>query len=144
MPVLEVAETSREGEAMTLPRSPRFITALAVSTGLAFAGVVGAQPSVAATKACSTPKYPNANPGGYFTSLQVNGVSCKTGRSVTLAHYKCRVKKGRKGKCSSKVKGYTCSESRPADSQSEEQLNAKVTCKRGSKRVIFSYQQNLR
>jgi hypothetical protein len=129
---------------MTLPRSPRVLTALAVSTGLAFVGVVGAQPSVAATKACSTPKYPNANPGGYFTSLQVNGVSCKTGRSVTLAHYKCRVKKGRKGRCSSKVKTYTCTEARPADSQSEEQLNAKVTCKRGSRRIVFSYQQNLR
>jgi hypothetical protein len=129
---------------MTLPRRPRFVTAVAVSTGLAFTGLVGAQPGVAATKACSTPTYPNTNPGGYFTSLQVNGVTCKTGRSVALAHYKCRVKKGRKGKCSSKVKNYRCSESRPADSQSEEQLNAKVTCKRGSKRVVFSYQQNLR
>ena len=129
---------------MTLPRSPRFDTALAVSTGLAFAGLVGAQPSVAATKACSTPKYPNTNPGGYFTSLQVNGVTCKTGRSVALAHYRCRVKKGRKGRCTSKVRKYSCSESRPADSQSEEQLNAKVTCKRGAKKIVFSYQQNLR
>jgi hypothetical protein len=129
---------------MTLPRSPRFVTTLAVSTGLAFAGLVGAQPGVAATRACSTPKYPNTNPGGYFTSLQVSGVSCRTGRSVTLAHYRCRVKNGRKGRCSSKVRRYTCKESRPAASQSEEQLNAKVTCKRGSKKVVYSYQQNLR
>jgi hypothetical protein len=129
---------------MTLPRSPRFVTALAVSTGLAFAGLVGAQPSVAAPKACSTPTYPNTNPGGYFTSLQVTGVACKTGRSVALAHYRCRVKKGRKGRCTSKVMKYSCSESRPADSQSDEQLNAKVTCKRGSKKIVFSYQQNLR
>jgi hypothetical protein len=129
---------------MTLPCRSRFVTVLAVSTGLAFAGLVGAQPSVAATKACSTPKYPNTNPGGYFTSLQVTGVSCKTGRSVTLAHYRCRVKKGRKGRCTTKVNKYSCSESRPEDSQSEEQLNAKVTCKRGSRKIVFSYQQNLR
>lgn len=130
---------------MTLRRSPRFVTMLAVSSGLAFAGLAGAQPSLAATKACSAPKYPNTNPGGYFTLLQVKGVACRTGRSVAVAHYRCRVAHGgRKGRCDSKVRKYSCSESRPAGSQSEEQLNAKVTCKRGSRRIIFAYQQNLR
>lgn len=129
---------------MPLPRSPRLVTMLAVSAGLAFAGLVGAQPSAAATKACSTPKYPNTNPGGYFTSLQVTRVSCKTGRSVMLAHYRCRVKNGRKGRCNSKVKRFTCRESRPSGSQSQEQLNAKVTCRRGSRKIVFTYQQNLR
>jgi hypothetical protein len=130
---------------MTLRRSPRFVAMLAVSSGLAFAGLVGAQPSLAAMKACSVPKYPNANPGGYFTLLQVKGVACKTARGVAVAHYRCRVAKGgRKGRCNSKVRKYSCRESRPAGSQSEEQLNAKVTCKRGSRRITFTYQQNLR
>jgi hypothetical protein len=129
---------------MTYPRSPRFLTTLAVCSGVALAGLAGAQSSVAATKACSVPDYPNTNPGGYFTSLQVNGVSCKIGRSVAVAHYRCRVKHGLKGRCTSKVKLYSCKEVRPADSQSEEQLNAKVTCKRGSRKVVFTYQQNLR
>lgn len=130
---------------MTLPRNHRVLTTLAVSAGLAFAGLVGAQPGVAATKACKVPKYPNTNPGGYFTSLKVTKVSCRTGRSITLAHYRCRVKKGLKGRCTSRVRRYyRCTESRPADSQSEEQLNAKVTCKRGKRKVVYTYQQNLR
>jgi len=128
---------------MTLPRSPRFLTTLAVSTGIALAGLVGAQASVAKTTACSVPDYPNTNPGGYFTSLQVSGVSCKVGRSLVVKFYKCRVKHGLKGRCTSKVLGYSCRESRPADSQSPEQLNAKVTCKRGKRRIVHTYQQNL-
>jgi len=128
---------------MTLPSSPRFLTTLAVSTGIAFAGLVGAQASVAKTTACSVPDYPNTNPGGYFTSLQVSGVSCKAGRSVAVKHYKCRIKNGRKGKCTSKVSGYSCKETRPADSQSPEQLNAKVVCKSAAKKITFTYQQNL-
>lgn len=128
---------------MTLPRSPRFLTTLAACTAIALTGLVGAEASVARTTACSAPDYPNSNPGGYFTSLQVTGVSCKTGRSLAVKYYKCRVRKGLKGRCTSKVLGYSCSEKRPADSQSDEQLNAKVTCKNGSKRIVHTYQQNL-
>jgi len=129
---------------MTLLCNHRVLTTLAVSAGLAFAGLVGAQPGVAATKACKVPKYPNKNPGGYFTSLKVTKVSCKTGRSITLAHYRCRVKRGIKGKCRTRVRRYRCTESRPRDSQSQEQLNARVTCKRGKRKVVYTYQQNLR
>src|SRR4051794_12416524 len=93
----------REGECMTLARSPRVLTTLAVSAGIAFAGLAGAQAGVAKTTACSPPDYPNSNPGGYFTSLQVTGVSCKTGRSLAVKYYKCRIKHGRKGRCTSKV-----------------------------------------
>ncbi len=133
---------------MTSLTSPRLLRAVAVSACLAIGGLAGTQsPAMAATKTCKhqKTKYPQSNPGGYFTSLQVSGVSCRTGRSVMLAHYRCRVKNGRKGRCNTKVRLYTCRESRPADSQSEEQLNAKVTCRRGSSRkIVFSYQQNLR
>lgn len=129
---------------MTFRCNPRVLTTLAVSAGLAFAGLVGAQPGVAATRACDEPRYPNTNPGGYFTSLKVTNVSCRTGREVTLAHYRCRVKNGLKGRCSSRVRRYRCTESRPADSQSQEQLNAKVTCRRGTRKVVYTYQQNLR
>ncbi|MGH2899844.1 MAG: hypothetical protein ACRDMZ_14315 [Solirubrobacteraceae bacterium] len=128
---------------MTLARSPRTLRTLAVCSAIALAGLVGAESSVAKTTACSAPSYPNSNPGGYFTSLQVTRVNCKTGRKLVLSYYKCRVKKGQKGRCTSKVLGYSCKERRPADSQSEEQLNAKVTCKRGTKRIVHTYQQNL-
>ena len=36
-------------------------------------------------------------------------MSCATGRKVTLAHYRCRVKHGRKGRCGG-VLGYRCAE----------------------------------
>jgi hypothetical protein len=129
---------------MTLARSSRVVTTLAVLTCLAVAGLVGAQAGAAKTTACSVPDYPNADPGGYFTSLQVTGASCKTGRSLAVRYYKCRIKHGRKGRCASRVLGYSCKESRPADSQSDEQLNAKVTCRRGSRKIVHTYQQNLR
>ena len=62
-------------------------------------------------------KYPNANPGGYFTSLKVTKVSCSSGAKLMVAYYKCRRKKGQgiEGKCkASKVNGMKCTESRPA------------------------------
>jgi len=135
---------------MTLARSPRFVTALAVSTGLAFASLVGAQPSVAATKACNiqkSPKYPHGGAGGYFTTLTVTNVSCATGKKFIVAYYRCRVKNGGgKGTCNGRtVMGFKCGkESRPSASQSDEQLNARVTCKRGSKKIVHTYQHNFR
>ena len=127
---------------MTLARSSRRLTMLAILTCLAVAGLAGAQSSVAKTKACSTPKEPAGMLGGYFTQLQVNGVSCATGRKLVLAYYKCRRKKGIKASCNGKtVNGMKCTEKRGAEI--ETQYNATVTCKKGSKRVKHSYQQNL-
>lgn len=129
---------------MTHPRSPRLLTTLAVSATVALAGLAGAQTSVAATKACTPTDYPDTKLGGYFTSLQVTGVTCKTGNTLIKAYYKCRRAKGIKGSCNNRtVSGYKCTEKRDPDSQSEEQLNAKVTCKKGSKKVVHTYQQNL-
>ena len=123
---------------MTFPRSARFLTMLAILTTVSLVCLAGAQSASAKTYACGVPDYPDTKLGGYFTSLSASGFSskssaCKAGKSLVVAYYKCRRKKGIKGRCSSRVNGYSCTESRPADSQSAEQLNAKVTCKSGSK-----------
>lgn len=94
-------------------------------------------PPAASAKSCSPPKYPGS---GYFTSLSVKGVSCAKGRKVALAHYECRTENGRKGRCARKVKRFRCKEERFAQISTE--FNSRVTCRRGGKRVKFTYQQN--
>ncbi len=134
---------------MTSLTSPRLLRAVAVSACLAVAGLAGiSSPAVAATKTCkhASTKYPNTNPGGYFTSLKVTKVSCASGAKLMLAYYKCRRKGGQgvEGKCKSrKVNGLKCTEKRPASGNNGSEFNATVTCKTGSKKIVHSYQQNL-
>jgi hypothetical protein len=107
---------------------------------LCLAGLLAAAllaPGAASAATCSTPEYPGS---GYFTSLKTKNVGCKTGKKVTLAHYKCRIKNGKKGKCGHKVLRYKCTEAR---NSIPTELNSRVTCKRGAKRVVYTYQQNL-
>ncbi len=133
---------------MTSLTSPRLIRAAAVSACLAIAGLAGtSSPALAATCKASKTKYPNANPGGYFTSLKVTKVSCRSGAKLMVAYYKCRRKNGQgvEGKCKqSKVNGMRCRESRPSSGRvAGQEFNAKVTCRSGSKKVVHTYQQNL-
>jgi hypothetical protein len=92
-----------------------------------------------AARACAAPKYPGS---GYFTSLHVTRTSCRTGRKVALAHYRCRRKHGVRGRCHHAVLHFHCKEHRPSSGQISTQYNSRVTCKRGSRRVVFTYQQN--
>ncbi len=98
--------------------------------------VVASAPAVASAASCTPPKYPGS---GYFTSLKVSKVSCSTGKSVTLAFHKCRTKKGITGRCVSKVKGYSCRETRQSIAT---EIDGRVTCTRGSRKVSLTYQQN--
>ena len=101
------------------------------------AGTASADPIASASASCKPPDYPGS---GYFTSLRVKGVGCRTGRKVTLAHYRCRTEHGRKGRCGHPVLRYRCSETRTSIST---EINGRVTCRRGSRRVVYTYQQNL-
>ena len=107
------------------------IMALAMAAQLAAAG-----PHAVASRSCAAPKYPG---DGYFTSLSVKGVSCATGKKVTLAHYRCRIKHGKAGRCTKRVLGYSCTEKRQSIPT---QIDSVVRCRNGSKRVTYSYQQN--
>lgn len=80
--------------------------------------------------------------GGYITSLTVTRVSCATGKTVALAYRTCRLKNGRAGRCTSKVRGYSCKESGRTRIPTE--INAKVTCKLGSRTIVHTFQQELR
>jgi hypothetical protein len=118
-----------------MPRS-LLLFALAAALSLVAATAAHASVDAQAARTCSVPKYPGS---GYFLSLSVRGVGCRTGRKVTLAHYRCRTAHGRAGRCHKKVLGYSCSERRQSISI---EYDSRVTCKRGSKRVIYTYQQN--
>ena len=123
---------------MRRPHPARLLTLLAATAlvaVLALGSSAGARPAAHASGSCSAPKYPGL---GYFTSLTVSHVSCATGRKVTLAHYRCRTKHGRAGRCAH-VLHYSCSERRNAIPT---EYNARVTCKRGARKVVYTYQQH--
>ncbi len=59
-----------------------------------------------------------------------------------VGHYKCRVKHGKSGTCKKFKSGrstYRCTEKR---FQGTENYNSRVTCKSGSKKVVYVYQQD--
>jgi hypothetical protein len=79
----------------------------------------------------------------YVTNLRVRGVTCAAAQRVAKTFHSCRRRHGLNGRCTSKVLHYGCTDKRPANEQIPTQLNGHVTCKRGSRRVTFDYQQNL-
>ena len=115
----------------------RLTLPLVILAALALVALAGA--GTATAKGCKSATYPGE---GYFNDLSVKGTSCPAGRAVQKSHYKCRVRNGgRDGRCNHRVEGYSCHERRGARTSVE--YNARVTCKRGSKRVSWQYQQNL-
>ncbi len=106
------------------------------------ATAAGPQASASATNCTLTSKEQRGLGASYVTSLQVQGVTCGQGKSVTLAFNKCRTANGKpQGKCTRKVSGYTCTEKR-YDAVPGVQYSAKVTCASGQKRVFSTYTQN--
>jgi hypothetical protein len=109
----------------------------AVIAVIAAAGASGAASPVAtAAQTCSPPKYPGS---GYFISLSVKHTSCSTGRRLAIAYYRCRTASGPKGRCRKHVMGYACKETRQVISI---EIDARVTCRDGSRSVVHRYQQN--
>lgn len=96
---------------------------------------IGATPAQA--KTCKAFRYSD----GYITALAVKRVSCGTGGKVARAHYDCRNEHGKRGHCTHKVRRYRCAEGKRFGNGNE--INAKVTCKRGRRRVVFFYSQDL-
>src|SRR5690348_7598366 len=115
------------------------LTTSGVAAALLAAGANGAtQPVAHAAKACSVPSYPGS---GYFTSLSVKRVSCRTGRKLALAYYDCRLKHGPAGRCHARrVMRFRCHEVRQSIPT---ELDGRVTCRRGGRKVVHTYQQNL-
>ena len=95
-----------------------------------------ALPASAQAATCTPPKYPGS---GYFTSLKATKVSCGEASKVAVAFHKCRTKSSIKGRCTSKVRKFSCTEKRTTIST---EINGRVTCKYGSRKVELTYQQN--
>lgn len=74
----------------------------------------------------------------YVTSLKVFHVSCAQGVSLVRAFHKCRMVKGKKGRCTHTVQGYRCTEKRGGI---KTQFSGKVTCTRGRASVVHTYTQ---
>jgi hypothetical protein len=117
---------------MTMPRR-RLLGALAVTAACA---VAGSSASPALAKTCSRPDYPGQ---GYFNKVEANkNISCSGAKAVVLGHYKCRTKKGKKGRCAS-FNGWSCSERRQAIAT---EYNAVVKCKKSDMKVVYYYNQD--
>lgn len=111
------------------------LSACLVAAAVAVPATANAAPVATASKTCSTPKYPG---NGYFTSLKVFNTSCATGRKLMLAHYRKRTNNGIRGKAR-RVGSWRCGERRYS---APTQYNSRVTCRSGSRKVVFTYQQN--
>jgi hypothetical protein len=75
----------------------------------------------------------------YVTKFSVTGTSCRSGRKVIRAFHACRP--GKSGKCSDRVKGYSCSESR--FNKGPTSFDSNVTCRKGDRTVKHTYTQFL-
>src|SRR3954451_24155041 len=116
------------------------VAALAASSLIAAPGA-GASPQGHAARGCHLSTHEQRHLGAsYVTSLSVRYTSCSNGKAVVRAYQKCRRAHGWKGKCGHRVRGYSCS--RHIQASSPVQYDAKVTCRRGAKRVTHTYTQN--
>jgi hypothetical protein len=128
---------------MSVPRSTTVLRVLGVTVAalaivlLLLQGTVAAHPSARAAGSCHPPNYPGA---GYFSSLSVSSTSCSTGRKLALSYYRCRLKHGASGHCTSRVEGFSCTERRQSIPT---EIDARVTCYRHREKVVHTYQQNL-
>lgn len=119
-----------------LDRTTRSTLIAVVVAALAVVAFALPHDASASTRSCSTPPYPGV---GYFTSLKVTNTTCGTGTKVLKGYYKCRIKHGKAGRCTSKVVGFRCTEKRNAIPT---EFLARVTCKKGKATVVHTYQQD--
>jgi hypothetical protein len=78
----------------------------------------------------------------YVTKLRASGTSCANAIKITKAFHACRLKHGKRGRCTTKVSGYSCSDRRPKDEMIPTQFTGHVTCRKGGARITHDYQQN--
>jgi hypothetical protein len=76
----------------------------------------------------------------YLLSLSVTNTSCSKGVGVVRAYHACQLKHGGvKGKCTSAVDGFRCTEKRGPSIPTE--FFSTVSCSAGSSRVKYKYSQ---
>jgi hypothetical protein len=121
-------------------RTSALLAALALLALATAGGAVAGSHQVQAARSCHLSSHAQRHLGAtYVTSLSVKKVSCAKGKGVVKAYQSCRRSRGYMGRCGSAA-GYSCSR-RILDKNSVT-YDAKVTCKKGGKRVVHTYQQN--
>jgi hypothetical protein len=121
----------------TIRRIVPFAAAVATAAALAIPASAGAATSCKLSLKTARGMGPT-----YVTSLKVTGTSCSNGIKVTRAFQSCRLEKGKKGRCTTKVLGFSCRETRPGSESIPTQFTGHVTCRKGGARVSHVYQQD--
>lgn len=116
------------------------IAALAAVAALSIVPAASADaPAASAAATCQVGDGRGLGPT-YVTRLSVAKTSCATGKKVVRAYQDCRVRNGgKRGRCSGKAAGFSCSEKRGASIPT--QFDATVDCRKGKARVRFAYTQ---
>ena len=103
-------------------------------------------PSASASRNCPMSADQQQNgfpPASYVTSIRVFNTSCRKGKSVIRAYHKCRqAHGGRNGRCPNRVQRFRCREG-ARQSVPGVQYSAKVVCRRGARRIVSTYTQNV-
>ena len=103
-------------------------------------------PSASASRNCSLPgnsgqtDYP---PASYVTSIRVFNTTCRKGKAVIRAYHRCRqANGGRNGRCPHRVLRFRCREG-ARQSVPGVQYSTRVTCRRGGRKIVSTYTQNV-
>lgn len=111
------------------------VTALLALPAAAVPAAGSAAPSASAARTCSVL-------GGrhlgfsYVLSLRATGTTCATARSVVRSYHSCRPRGGR---CAHRIRGFSCSDHRIANSPAE--YDARGTCAKRGASIRFTYSQ---
>ena len=125
---------------MSLHSSLTRIPMLTLLACLAFAAFAAGESEA---RDCGGESVRQPNGSGYFTSMQVTNISCSYGKSFRRSHWRCRTNSGSRpaGRCARRVRGFRCTEDRSGSI--ETQIVSRVRCRRGSQKIVFTYDQPL-
>jgi hypothetical protein len=117
------------------------VCALAIASFAAAPAGADQATGATAKSGCSlTPNEQRHLGASYVYTLKVRNLSCDKGKKLVKKFHACRHDNGgADGKCNS-VKGYSC-EQKTLD-ESPQQLSAKATCKKGSKKFKQTFAEN--
>lgn len=118
---------------------PRIGWLAATVAAFAMLAAVGHVTRAQAATTCDLSKDGRKLGTSYVTSLKAQGTSCARAKKVVKAFNACRrASGGVKGRCTKRVLGYRCTETRMSIPT---EFDAKATCKAGSRVVRFRYTQ---
>jgi hypothetical protein len=121
----------------------RFAITIAAAALTAGALLAAASPATAAKTCNISGEQRDFGNNMYLDALSVRGTSCGKGKSVVSGYSACRYKHGgSNGRCPNRVKKYKCSEGKRTLAP-HIQYSVNVSCKHGSKRVKFTYTQQI-